>query len=377
MSEFEMPEQVADEREGDSPDAAPMPDFAELLRHLRPDGIGGDGDDGDELTFASVADATAAVANIPVASALSELGRQRLGIARWVVAHADEISYDCNDWHTFCTCFLNQDPRPALEIAETALRYFPYDITLLGDAIQSASELADWERGDVYLDRALSLDPRYVTDWYLPTWVSMYFRMKARSVGSGQRQELLGRALSFLRTMKRHLPYEDRIINQEAEILIEMNDLAEARRLLDEAIFEPHQNGEGVNCRYMLPQCCLTYLDQILGNTDEYDRIIQVANAGIQMSGTKERSTSVSYFIYRLALAKDCKIHAASTSSASGYGNPELVRDALSNYALAYSLRISENHKSIIAERFHILTVMSGISDIRLDQYCKDEESGS
>ncbi len=323
-----------------------------------------------EVSFASVCDAVIAVGDPDRASGLSRLGADRARIAAWVVEHADETSFDKNDWHALYQRFNSDDYRSGLAVAQAGLKFFRYDTTLLGDALQACSALACWEVGDRILTDALDVDMRFIEDWYLPVWVSKYYRSKAQSATSQNRLKLLESALAYVRDAKLHMPYEDRVLNQEAEILIEMNDIAGARKVLDEAIFEEHVNGEGLSCHIMAPQCCLTYLDSLLSETDEYDRIIQVAQVGIRCSATTDRKVRTGYFLFRMALAKDCKIHAAAEKDPKAYGNPDLVRDALRSYALAYSMKIDPLYKEIIAERFAILEVMSGISDVALDQFC-------
>lgn len=343
----------------DSPLRSPLPGF-------RPT---------EEDSFASVSDACMAT-NLPgSAHALAAEGIRCANIAKWVFEHRHEVSFNRNDWHRISQSFNNGDYRSSLLLARAGLEFFPYDTTLLGDALQAAGYLAEWELGDMYLERALSIEARHVDDWYLPIWASEYRRIKARSTSPDQREELLQGALDYIRSFKEYLPFEDRIYNEEAEIMIEMNDLAGARRLLDDIIFEPHVNGEGIACHIMAPQCCITYLDSLLAGTDEYDRIIEVANVGIRCAATEERKVRVSYFLYRIALAKDCKIHSSSGTGGNTYGNQEQVRDALRSYALAYSMRTSEAYKETIQERFHILSIMSGIDDIALDQFCpKDDD---
>lgn len=344
----------------------------DLLRHLMNEHTQDEPDE-DEMNFSSVYDAVVAVKNPDKASGLSRLGADRARIAAWIVEHASDTSFDKGDWHALYQCFNSDDYRSGLAVAQTGLAFFRYDTTLLGDALQACSALACWEVGDRLLVDALSIDTRFIEDWYLPVWVSKYYRSKAKSVATADRLELLESALAYVRKTKLHMPYEDRVLNQEAEILIEMNDIAGARKVLDEAIFEEHINGEGLSCHIMAPQCCLTYLDSLLSETDEYDRIIQVSQVGIRCSATTDRKVTTGYFLFRMALAKDCKIHASAEKDPKAYGNPELVRDALRSYALAYSMRIDPLYKEIIAERFSILEVMSGISDIALEQFCANE----
>ena len=256
-------------------------------------------------------------------------------------------------------------------IAQTALEFFPYSTTLIGDALQAASEMADWDRGDKILEVALSIDMKSVEDWYMPVWISEYYRAKALAAPSKEeRFECLKLALEYVRETEKYHPFDDRIINQEAEILISMKDLSTARQVLDRAIFEPKSNSEGINCHIMAPQCCVTYLEEILSDTDEYDRIIEVANVGIRCSATTDKKVAVAYFFYRMALAMDCKI----TVAPNGYGNQELVRETLRKYSLAYALYAKTNTKprmDIISERFLILSALSGVTDVDLKQFCE------
>lgn len=334
------------------------------------------GTDAESISFSSVSDAKHAVETPFMCTTISTVSAQRTAIAQWVVAHKDEISFSRDDWHHLAQKYNDDDYRSCLLVAEAALEFFPFDTTLLGDALLAAGALAAWETGDAHLNTALAIDMRFIDDWWLPVRIAEYYRIKARAVDLEERQNLLQAALEHLQLAHTHLPLEDRILNEEAEVLIELNDLSGARRLLDETIFEPHINGEGISCHIMAPQCCLTYLDSLLADTDEYDRIIEVATVGLRCAATKERKVQTGYFLYRMALAKDCKIHAAASTGANAYGNKDQVLDSLRMYALAYSTNIHEAHKEVIAERFHILSVLSGITEIELEQFCEKDDSG-
>lgn len=360
-------EDIEDAEKDERPeDSVPTPSFAELLERMDAGG-----------SFASVDDVAMAIENPDSVTVISLVGKRTARIAKWVSAHKDDVSSTREGWHNLFNTLLGDSQRPsytreALEVACAGLSFFPNDTSLLGDGLCAAAKIADWERGDALAARAEGIDTRYVSDWYMPAMLSEYYRARARVEQTDARGAYLQKALDYLSLAKRHLPNEDRIVNQEAEILIEMNDLNAARTLLDDAIFAKHLDSDGVERHFMMPQCCVTYLDDLLGDTDDYDRVIEVATIGIRASGIDEKSVNTGYFIFRLALAKDCKIHAASYS-ANGYGNAELVRDALRTFALAYSLDSSSSHREIIKDRFTILSVMGGIGDVSLTQYCGEE----
>lgn len=380
MLDFDDEDTVLAAEAGEGPEKSERPDDdgpsvpLDVLRELLEQKSSG-------ISFASVDDAALAIASPRLSDAISYRGKRAAQIAEWVAGHRDAVSSSRESWHALFNMLLGGSDRPsytreALEVARAGLSFFPSDTSLLGDALCAAGKVADWERGDVLAARAEGIDTRYVNDWYMPVMLSEYYRARARAESSDVRGAYLQKALDCLRAAKQHLPNEDRVINQEAEILIEMNDLASARALLDDAIFAKHLDSDGVERHFMMPQCCVTYLDDLLGDTDDYDRVIEVATIGIRASGIDEKSVNTGYFIFRLALGKDCKIHAAS-NSANGYGNSELVRDALRTFALAYSLDSSSSHREIIRDRFTILSVMGGVSDVSLTQYCRDGEKAS
>ncbi|MFR1640040.1 MAG: hypothetical protein ACLSVD_13305 [Eggerthellaceae bacterium] len=122
-------------------------------------------------------------------------------------------------------------------------------------------------------------------------------------------------------------------------------------------------------CMIPAAQCCLTYLDSILHGVNDYAKIIDIAKRGIKNAAAERETVNTGYFLLREALALDGSIHEEEEKNhAKGFGNQELVKEALTTYELAYKLNRSSQYRAIIRKRFEILCGKSGLTDFRLPE---------
>lgn len=334
-----------------------------------------------DIFLPSTSDARIALTNDLLLRRISGDRLHMKSVAEWIVSHKDEVSGDAGDWHMLVNPFFEiSDYKTALDITQAGRERFCYDATLLGDEIRCAGNLGDWKLGDQLVGQASNGDYRSDEDWSFALYVSDYLMARAHAEDETTRQSTYEEALAFLREAKARLPKNDRILNAEAGVLIEANRIEDARDLLEDVIFMRDYNDSIPNPqRYPVAQCCLTYLGKILSNSCDYDKIIEVADAGIRFAATEQESVNLGYFFYRKALAMDGQINANGGGGKSqGFGNQDYVRNAMKTYALAYALNETETYRTyriICEKRFLALGVMGGIDDMAIDEYCSKNAS--
>lgn len=295
-------------------------------------------------------------------------------VVEWVQNHQEMISGDATGWHNLITQFFEcGDYGSALSISRSALNRYPCDAKILADAIRSAGQLGNWEVGDSLLTKVGSSDFRAGEDWSLAVYVADYLKERARAEDSQSRERTYEEALKFLRDAKNRITTNDRLINSEAEVLIESGRVVEARDLLEDVIFMDDYNNGSLNPdRRPVPQCCITYLDEILTDSCDYDKIIGICDAGIRFAAEEKRSVSVGYFFYRKALAMDGQIIANGAGArGQGIGNQDYVRNTLRTYSLASKLTETQHYQEMCRDRFLILCAMAGIDDMDVDAYVR------
>ncbi|WP_080798072.1 hypothetical protein [Arabiibacter massiliensis] len=341
-------------------------DFLEALRGALLGGAQAEDDEEGEMDFATVVEANQAVAG-PRGTLRG--GAYARAVADWLLEHG-EASGTADQWHNFITHFLNADDYLyALKLARKALEAAPYNIDLLGDVLQSAGKCGEWELGERVVETAKSIPRRY-WDWYLAIWASEFYVSYADVCRPEERSEALGRGLEIIRECRMQSPLEERLYNQEAEILIADNRIDEARDVLESAIYQEHEANDGTACMIPAAQCCLTYLDTILYGVNDYAKIMEIARRGIKNAAGEKEKVNTGYFLLREALALDGSIHEEEERNhARGFGNQELVRQTLDTYDLAYRLNErNASYRKIIRERYAILCGKSGIADRRLPE---------
>lgn len=283
------------------------------------------------------------------------------------VLHSTTICGTPGEWHNFACAFLENGDAPyALIIARRGLERYPYATDLLADAVRAAANSGAWEEGERIIAKARTL-PLKFWGWYLAVWATSFYLDKANCCDPTQRSRVISEGIDLIHACRLQFPLEERLYNQEAEALLADGRTDEARLVLESAIYHEHEANDGTPCMIPAPQCCLTYLDEILYGVNDYAKIIDIARRGMKSTASTYESANVGYFAFREALALDSSIHEEDEHNhAKGFGNQELVREALAAYKLAYKLLRNTTYRRIIRKRFDILCGKSGIDDVRL-----------
>lgn len=326
---------------------------------------------------ASARDARVMMGSGHLAQVYSEDRSHKDLVAQWVWDHRKEIAGDAADWHNLYAAYNEKGlVRSAMQMALAGLERFPRDASLHADVIWSAADLGDWETGDEHLALVEQADNRAGEDWTLAVYVADYLRAKARTQGAEDRKATYQHALEFVRAAERRIPAIDRMVNSEAEILIDAGDIDGACEVLEDAIFMSDYDGSARNPRRRpVAQCCITYLQTILADSCDYETITRVCDAGVRFAAIPSESTNMGYFMYRKAEAMDGQMLAdAAGRGAKGF-SPDRVREVLRTYSLAYKLCESTTYRSICRKRFMILSSMADVQDMDVDVWCpKDKD---
>lgn len=291
---------------------------------------------------------------------------ERREIAEGILAD-DDLCGQPSDWHSIVCSFLSSgDYRSALRLVLHALERYPFSTDLLADAVRAAAPCGEWDAGEQIIARAQEL-PMKFWDWYLAVWICNFHLRRAECCHPAERSATIAKGIAIVHDCRAQFPLEERLYNQEAEALLADNRIDEARLVLESAIYHEHEANDGTPCMIPAPQCCLTYLDHILCGVNDYTRIVDIARRGMKSAANTQETVNVGYFAFREALALDSSIHEEDERNhAKGFGNQELVREALAAYALAYQLHRSPSYRAIIRKRFNILCGKSGITDVEL-----------
>lgn len=321
----------------------------------------------DPVRLASVVHALAAIKVGPMASqaASSELERHK-EIVAGVVA-AGDVSGDCAEWHNLVASLMGRGEHAlALEVLRCARRRFPNDATLLGDAIWCAGYLGDWSLGDALLGEARDPARRVNEDWSLAVYVCDYLCERAEALDG---KASFDEAIEFVQGAIHRLGPADRLYCAQATALIKAGRKRDAKELLESVLLRKEVESDGTTKKglFPAPQCCGKYLKEIMGESIDYERVIQIADEGIRFSNTMDDTITLAYFVLRKALAMDGIINSTSHAPTQSLGNPEYVRQTLSTYALAYAL--DEDYRERCRERFTLLAALGGVSDLKVDMY--------
>ncbi len=269
-------------------------------------------------------------------------------VAAYILDPDNHVYGNADDYHNLVARFLQfGDYYTALQVCFLALKKFPCSVDLLANAIQAAGQAGVFEVGESYINQARKIDMKY-WNWRLFLFMIVYYQSLLSRCDSGELESVYARAVQIAKDYQHYLPMDERGYNKEAELLLFANDRVRAKQVLNHAIFDKILiDGESVNL--IAAQCCVTMLDDILDDSEEYDLIIKVAQKGIKNTAQEQPSSRIGYFVYRSALAKDALVVKES------YGNRAKIEEALTEYQCAFDLNQSMGYAKTISERYAVL----------------------
>lgn len=263
-------------------------------------------------------------------------------MVEWIADPENEVTGEADDYYRLMgAAFESSDYLSAVRIAEIGLAKYPYNVDLLAFAVRVSGKAGDFDKAEAFLQQMQKIDRKY-WNWSTYTYAVDMLRAEMSQVAGSERDQLVERILQLCDTFIADFPMEDRAYNLKAEVLISVNRMDDAKQVLQNAIF----NTESANGKLILaPQCCVTYLEELLKSSNDYDLIIKVATKGLIATATDEDSAKFGYFVYRIALAKDAQV------VASGFDNRDKVKEALAWYQNAFD-SATPNRRKKSAQRY-------------------------
>ena len=263
-------------------------------------------------------------------------------MVEWIADPENQVTGEADDYYRLVSAaFGSRDYLSGVRIAELGLAKYPYNIDLLALAVRVSGKSGDFDKGEAWLQLLEEIGRKY-WDWSTYTYTVDMLRGKMSQVAGSERDQLLDRILQLCDAFIAEFPKEDRAYNLKAEVLISVNRMEEAKEVLQKAIF----NTESATGKLILaPQCCVTYLEDLLKSSNDYDTIIKVATQGLVATATDENSANFGYFVYRIALAKDAQV------VGSGFDNRDKVKEALAWYQNAFD-SATPNRRKKAAQRY-------------------------
>lgn len=297
----------------------------------------------DSLFIASVREAEARVDAMPIGVNLAK-------VADYVVNPDNHVVGLPSEFHNFIASYLKVgDYYHALDIGKYALSLFPYNVDLLADTIRAAAGASQYDTGNDLIQRAEKIN-KQLWNWRLFLYIADFYSTQLSTCLPEEFESIYGKGLSITEEYLKYLPWDDHAYNKQAEYYLIKNERHKARAILEKAIYDDIDGSDGTRQHIVAPQCCLTMIDKILSETIEYDRIVEVAEKGIQYTAQEQPSARMGYFKFRSAMAMDAMI------TRDHYKNKQTIQEALREYQCAFDLNGDLPYSETIQERYAALS---------------------
>lgn len=276
----------------------------------------------------------------------------------------DTILGSDHDYHNLSVEFSRKNcPLYALSVAKLGAQQYQFSTTLLADIILYGQQACAFDDCNKALERLCQIPYKY-WEWRSFVFSIDYLKDSLSWVESVDIYERnLAQAFELIEKLKNNIPFEERAFVAEAEIYILSSDTLKAAEVLEQAIASIQ----------VAPQCCMKLADIYL-ELGKYKDTIRIAAIGIRATAQEQPSTSIPYFYYLSALAKDALIHKYALeheNDKNGFGNEDIIRDALIDYQIAHELfstqRRHEEFIQTIQMRRRILEIKAGFVENQAD----------
>lgn len=259
----------------------------------------------------------------------------------WIANPENEVTGDAGDYYYLVNAaHKSKDYLSAVRIVEMGLNKYPYSVDLLAMAVWDSGKIGAFDKGEAWLQQLEKIGRQYWNWGSYRYAVEMLWAEMSQTMGP-EREQLEKRVLQMCDDFIAAFPRNDRAHNAKAEVLIVLNHLEEAKQVLQNAIFNVVDGNKPI----LAPQCCVTYLERLLTDSNDYDLIIKVATKGLISTAMDEDSARFGYFVYRIALAKDALV------VDSGFDNRDKVLEALAWYQNAFD-SVSSPRREKAAQRY-------------------------
>lgn len=271
--------------------------------------------------------------------------RYRRELVDFICEESNNVYGDADEFHNLIMdVFRTGDYFSGIKLCQYALRTYPYNCDILGDAIKAASDGGRFDLAEEFYSAASTMD-RSIWNFRLFLYSVDYYQTRFKS--NPKDRVAIERAIELAEDYMKYFPKDEHGYNQRAECYILENKREEAIQFLWRWIFEP-VNRDDPSSSLITAQCCTTLL-QILNDSHEYNDIIKVAKRGIRNSKTVQLSSSVGYFAYRWALALDAQV------ADNEYENERHILNALKRYQAAYDITGDMDFSNVIEQNYSLL----------------------
>lgn len=308
-----------------------------LFSAMRGDHSGNAGGD-DEMFITSIKDA-----NILLKLHMDPNGAcYRKQLVDYITDPENRVFSEADVYHNLIMdLFRSGDHDAAIKVCDFALDRAPKNMDLLADAIKACGDSSQFDLGETYLAKANDI-PRKHWSWRMFLYGVDFLHTKLKAYPDSE--ELFTRAYNLAKEYVQFFPTDEHGYNQQAEILISVNRRADAMNDLYRFITERQGNAT-----LICAQCCVTLLN-LLDESNDYDRIIEICDKGMCNTAQEQPSASLGFFVYRKALALDAKAHNNGFRS-------ETLKEAMAYYQAAYDLNQGRQYVETIEQRYALLRI--------------------
>lgn len=257
-------------------------------------------------------------------------------------------------WNLMMRFFAVRDYYSVIRLCDFALRIYPRNADLLACMIRACGACGNYTLGMEWLNQADQLERRWWSS-RLFHYSIIYLQEKLKN-HVGDSDQTLKQGLEMVNDFIRYFPYDEHGYNQRAELLIIANRREEAIRDLQNSINDVQPDPNDRHSSLVASQCCVTLLN-LLDDSNDYALIIDIANKGLLNTTQEQPSSSISFFMYRKALALD------AIAVLDKFSNPNKVKEALLAYQSAYDLNRDREYARTIERRYAILYAHADTKD--------------
>lgn len=208
------------------------------------------------------------------------------------------IRGDTSDYHNAAVeLSRNGRNKEAIIVCEAGLQVYRYDVDLIADSIQFATENADFSTAQKWIYYLTSNIPqKKLWNWRAFSFILDYL-MNAKP------ENYVDDCWEYIEYYKKNLPYEEKAFFAEAELLCSLGDFDKALSILEIAI----------NKLTVAPQCALRLADMYM-ERGQYAKVLTTTIYGFTASAETQPSVNVTYLLYLNTLAKEALLHKAHLS---------------------------------------------------------------
>ena len=272
--------------------------------------------------------------------------QKRKKLVEYMIAPENKVIIDPKMYHNFIMdLFRCGDFYAATDVCKFVLEYTPKNMDMLADMMRACGGSLQFDLGEEYLNKAHEI-PENIWSWRLFMYGVDFLITKLQAFPGDQ--ELFSRAENLAKQYMKNFPSDEHGYNQLAEIYVCVNQQKKAVDVLDDFIFRKKtEKREGA--RLICAQCCVTLLN-LLDDSNNYERIVQICERGIDYTTQEQPSANIGFFIYRKALALDAMLRSKNYKA-------EDVLETMRNYQVAYDLNQDKDYKNTIEKRYALLRV--------------------